>query len=341
MKKLFCLLGLLALTACGTAGKAPTAVKLGKPYSVEGQTYVPEQDDGYDEEGVASWYGPGFHGNLTANGETFDSHALTAAHPTLPMPSFVRVTNLKNGKAVVVRINDRGPFAKGRIIDLSHAAAKRIDMKGIARVRVQYMRAETEQYWADKGLKTGAIKFAENSPVNAPTLDEMEDVASNEAAAPILSVSESEITPASKPSKVTERMRPKFSLVSSAEAAEVPIAHSNLQQEIEDEKPQNGDLGGGGLKPLVDKPPMRVPKTEDSHGDRYFVQAGAFSHEENAHALARKISSVGEVTVSPIQGKNGMLYRVWVGPAPSREAAEATKGKLGTFGVDGARIVKE
>lgn len=113
----------------------------GPPYQVEGKWYVPTYEPNYDEVGIASWYGPTFHGKAAASGETFDENAMTAAHPTLPIPSLVRVTNLENGRSVVVRLNDRGPFVDDRIIDLSRAAGKALDMhaKGTARVRVQYV----------------------------------------------------------------------------------------------------------------------------------------------------------------------------------------------------------
>lgn len=114
--------------------------KLGNPYKVAGQWYVPREDQSYDRTGLGSWYGDDFHGRNTANGEIFDKHALTAAHPTLPMPSFAYVTNLDNGRTVLVRINDRGPYSGGRIIDLSHAVAHHLDfeVKGLTRVRVRY-----------------------------------------------------------------------------------------------------------------------------------------------------------------------------------------------------------
>ncbi len=121
------------------APAAPSGVKLGRPYTVFGRTYVPVDDRGYVEGGIASWYGPGFHALSTANGETYDQDALTAAHRTLPMPSFVEVTNLDNGRRLVVRINDRGPFVEGRIIDLSRRSAQLlgVDGPGLARVRVR------------------------------------------------------------------------------------------------------------------------------------------------------------------------------------------------------------
>lgn len=115
--------------------------RVGKPYTVAGRVYVPEEDTGYREEGLASWYGTDFHGRLTANGEVFDMASLTAAHPTLPMPSYARVTNLSNGKSLIVRVNDRGPYHGNRLIDVSNRAAELLEFKGngVARVRVEYV----------------------------------------------------------------------------------------------------------------------------------------------------------------------------------------------------------
>ncbi len=115
--------------------------RVGKPYTVAGRIYVPEEDVNYREEGLASWYGDDFHGRLTANGEIFDMGSLTAAHPTLPMPCYARVTNLSNGKSLIVRVNDRGPYHGNRLIDVSNKAAELLEFKGngVARVRVEYV----------------------------------------------------------------------------------------------------------------------------------------------------------------------------------------------------------
>ncbi len=115
--------------------------RVGKPYIVAGRIYVPEEDVNYREEGTASWYGDDFHGRLTANGEVFDMGSLTAAHPTLPMPCYARVTNIANGKSLIVRVNDRGPYHGNRLIDVSNKAAELLEFKGngVARVRVEYV----------------------------------------------------------------------------------------------------------------------------------------------------------------------------------------------------------
>ena len=115
--------------------------QVGKPYKIKGKWYHPKEQPGYNKVGMASWYGPNFHGRLTANGEVYDQYSLSAAHPTLPLPSYARVTNLENGRSVIVRVNDRGPFSRKRIIDLSAQASKMLDyqQKGLAKVRVKYV----------------------------------------------------------------------------------------------------------------------------------------------------------------------------------------------------------
>ena len=146
MRRLGVLLVLMlgfGLSACGGGNQyvasAPGAYKVGKPYKVNGVWYQPAADPYYDRVGVASWYGRDFHGKRTANGEKFDMNAMTAAHTTLPLPSYVLVTNLDNGRRAVLRVNDRGPFARGRIIDVSRRAAQVLgfERNGTARVRVQ------------------------------------------------------------------------------------------------------------------------------------------------------------------------------------------------------------
>lgn len=155
---------------------APGPKKIGKPYKINGVTYYPmESADGYSEVGIASWYGPGFHGKLTANGETYNQKAMTAAHKTLPLPTLVKVENLENGKSVVVRVNDRGPYSKGRIIDLTEVAARRLGMidKGTAKVRVSVLSEDPDCYVTeghevniDKGnfaVQIGAFTVEDNA----------------------------------------------------------------------------------------------------------------------------------------------------------------------------------
>lgn len=155
------------VTAAPAAFAKPFA---GPPYQVAGKWYVPAYEPNYDEVGIASWYGPTFHGKDSATGETFDEMAMTAAHPTLPIPSLVRVTNLENGKTVVVRLNDRGPFVDDRIIDLSKAAGAALDLhgKGTAKVRVQYVGpapAEANAAPVQQATQQLAVRSQELAPV--------------------------------------------------------------------------------------------------------------------------------------------------------------------------------
>jgi len=128
-------------------GGGPTQgyYKVGQPYQIDGVTYTPAVDYDYDETGIASWYGPNFTGKITANGELYDMNEVTAAHRTLPMPSLVRITNLDNGRTIVVRVNDRGPYARGRILDMSRRGAQLLgyEKTGTAKVRVQIMARES------------------------------------------------------------------------------------------------------------------------------------------------------------------------------------------------------
>ncbi|GMO60161.1 MAG: hypothetical protein Ta2D_05710 [Rickettsiales bacterium] len=130
--------------------------KVGKPYSVFGQDYTPKEDENYEKEGISSHYGDGdgFHGKRTSNGETYNMHDFTAAHPTLPLPSIVEITNLDNGKKVKVRVNDRGPFTKNRIIDVSKTVAKALGFygQGTGRVRVKYLKKDSDELLKHLGL---------------------------------------------------------------------------------------------------------------------------------------------------------------------------------------------
>jgi len=136
----------------GEGGK----VKRGNPYQIDGLWYYPlNSGESYDETGVASWYGEKFHGIKTANGETYNMYAMTAAHTTLPMPSIVQVTNLENGTSIRVRVNDRGPFVKSRLIDLSYAAAKALGVikHGTAKVRVQTLHTPNQAVLSQVGIR--------------------------------------------------------------------------------------------------------------------------------------------------------------------------------------------
>lgn len=145
------------------------AYRIGTPYVIGGRTYVPQEDPHYRAEGVASWYGHDFHGRRTANGEVYDMHSLSAAHPTLPMPSYVRVTNLANRRSIILRVNDRGPYHGNRVIDVSGKAAEMLAFRqyGVARVRVEFVGLAPLEGSDDRQL---LATLREGSPAPAPSM---------------------------------------------------------------------------------------------------------------------------------------------------------------------------
>lgn len=178
-------------------------VKIGAPYKQNGTWYVPAMETDYDETGIGSWYGAEFHGKTTSNGEVYDMESITAAHPTLPLPSIVEVTNLENGKKLKVRVNDRGPFVKGRLIDLSPAAAKKLGYygKGSAKVRVRYvgaadgvdgpmaMQPAKPQYGLQSAFYSKPAPYRAAPVVSANPLPVVKAVAAPKPAAPVVAKS--------------------------------------------------------------------------------------------------------------------------------------------------------
>ena len=187
-----CVLG-AGLAACAGGGSplmspSPTAgqYKVGQPYEVGGEWYTPREQSDYDETGVASWYGPTFYGHRTADGEIFNAGDMTAAHPTLPMPVYVRVTDLDNGRSAILRVNDRGPYANNRIIDVSEHAAEVLGFKraGTAHVRVQYVgRADNGAPPPAEEDDSGATVMAANTPAETSPGADVGDTAADAAEA--------------------------------------------------------------------------------------------------------------------------------------------------------------
>lgn len=335
-----CALSLLA--ACQSA-PPPAGVKIGKPYSVNGTTYYPEYDPTYDETGLASWYGPGFHGNRTANGEKFDTHDLTAAHPTLPMPSLVRVTNLENGKTLVVRINDRGPFARGRIIDLSKECAGKLGVRGLSKVRVQYLAKESEQYIAAVAEGRRIDMFAYNDQVEsdkastilaatAPS-DQTFIVESTQNqsqpgdtvvnAAPIISVSNTDL-----PAKNEPRGGVLVSQAWADDKVPPPPASSAAREVV---------LKSNNLPP----PPSEEKQAPAKIGKGYFVQVGSFSQQINAEKMQRHIASIAEAYIAVVEVGGHNWWRLRAGPFEDNHDAQEALVRIRAAGASDARILME
>ncbi|HEX4079820.1 MAG TPA: septal ring lytic transglycosylase RlpA family protein [Rhizomicrobium sp.] len=300
-----CAFGALA-AACSTAPEmsAPSSggYKVGQPYEEGGVWYTPHEQPDYDETGIASWYGGEFHGRRTANGEIFDADGLTAAHPTLPMPVNVRVTNLENGRSLVLRVNDRGPFARGRIIDVSAHAAQLLGFygKGTAKVRVTYLARADGSGGPPAG--TPATVAATAVAAQAPT---------SQAAAPIPRVQVAALDPvAIAPAAASEEAAP---VVPEASPPPAPL-----------------------LRPAE---PAPAPVTADSSPPHLYVQAGAFAARENAERLKAELSDAWNLTISSIDRNGRILYRVRLGPFDDIGAANAAVARLAGLGSSDARIV--
>ncbi len=351
-KSLIPLLLLVALAACQSR-PPPAGVKIGKPYSVGGKTYRPEYDPTYDETGLASWYGPGFHGGNTANGEEFDTHDLTAAHPTLPMPSLVRVTNLENGKVLVVRINDRGPFARGRIIDLSKAAAQKLGVKGLSKVRVQYLQRESDEYIAavkegrriDMFAFNDRVEAEKNASVLAATAPSDQtfiiestqnqtqagDTVAN--AAPVISVADADLpAPQEKPAK-----KSRGGLIRDAAAEETggPVVLRSPSVDV-----VKGDAGDDANMVAVTETTM-ANKPVKSAGKGIMIQVGSFSQQANAEKMQAAIAPVSPSKVTVVDVSGHQWWRLQAGPFADNDSATEALEKIRGSGAPDARIIKQ
>ena len=296
-----------ATAAPETAG----AYKVGKPYQIEGIWYYPAEDYSYAQEGIASWYGADFHGKRTANGDRYDMNELTAAHPTLPMPSAVKVTNLDNGRMLKVTVNDRGPFHSSRIIDLSRRAAQLLGFQeaGTARVRVEID--------AEESINLKNIALAKHPP-------EMPQI----AAAPRANISAFALDPlAGAEAQVPpEALKPAAAAPSPAK----PAAAANKSA------PKKAAAPPPAKKPKV---PAKVAAVVPGGG--IFVQAGAFSDAANAHKLEQQLSELGKVRIVPTTVNKKKLFRVRLGPLADTASADAMLVKIKSFGYRDAKVVRE
>lgn len=341
----YLLLALLALAACHSQ-PAPVGMKLGKPYMVAGKAYYPEYDPTYDKIGMASWYGPGFHGKYTASGEIYDQNDLTAAHPTLPMPSLVRVTNLSNGKSLIVRINDRGPFKSNRIIDLSKKAASELGIRNTSEVRVQFLKKETEEYMASLGgggaqdmasVNADAARVRTDTAMHSTEPEEQlveSDTSISYAgqtitsAAPIMTVASGDLpTPQAEaaPAAKTPRENPFVK----------PVALSRNLTPQDDAGMQNPAPESAPFKRQV------PPEPKAAAGGSLFIQAGSFASEENARKLSTRLDTIASMDIGKVEMGEKTWWRVRLGPFASKSDAASALDKVHQSGLPDARIVSQ
>ncbi|PIZ31816.1 MAG: septal ring lytic transglycosylase RlpA family lipoprotein [Alphaproteobacteria bacterium CG_4_10_14_0_8_um_filter_53_9] len=309
---------LLKSQMAGQSCAAEGALKVGNPYKVDGIKYEPiESSLGYEEKGIASWYGSDFHGKATANGECYNMYAFTAAHKTLPLPTTVRVTNLENDKSIVVKVNDRGPFVRGRIIDLSYAAAQSLGMVGggTAPVLIEAVGGPHHNRGGASSLarkavqKPGALATLPSfvpSAVEESSLDDTPLPGQRIIAKPLLE--DEKILPGTELAAAEELLPPK------AKALPLP--------------PPDAQVPARNYKAL--------------QHTKAFIQVGAYGNEAAALSQKDKLKILNNSAfVQPVQRGSSMLHRVRVGPFNSTGEAETFLTEAINQGFTAATIVIE
>ena len=286
----------------GPSTKEGSSYKIGKPYKIKGVWYYPRVNYEHNETGIASWYGKKFHGRNTANGEIYNMNALTAAHRTLPIPSLVRVINLQNGRSLILRVNDRGPFAHNRVIDVSRRGAQLLGFQrqGTTRVRVEILANESR---AIAARLTGGRQLAMGqTPIKIAKL-------------PKASVSAENLAP--PPGGVRAAPAPR------------------TVQKVKHNKPTMTSANG------YNELKLGVVRIEAVKPTKLFVQAGAFSEFNNANRVRARLHNIGNIRISPILVNGQDLYRVRMGPFQSTEQADRFLESVIRAGYTSARIVVE
>lgn len=294
----------------GTSSAQQGSFKVGKPYNVDGRTYTPREQYDLTETGIASWYGPGFDGKRTANGEVFDKRELTAAHRTLQMPSLVRVTNLDNGRSVIVRINDRGPFKRNRVIDVSEKAAELLGFKGIgtAKVKLDVLQQESLRVAqaARMGQSTRGYEVAMNDRPPVYQGDTLETVAYDTSSGSV------SVQPVGR---------------------ETLTSPSDSGAAVETALP--GHIRNGEFYP--DPVVQERPVTRTS----IFIQAGSFGSYDNAVRLRDKLSAFSQAALKEADVRGQHFYRVRLGPVGSVAEADLLLNRVVGSGHKEAIIVVE
>ena len=325
---------LAAATACSSRHHGPAVAqrgmyKIGAPYTIDGITYVPMEEFQHVETGVASWYGPGFHGKYTANGEVYNQSERTAAHRTLQMPAVLRVTNLESGQSTIVRVNDRGPFARSRILDVSRAAAEELGMvgNGTARVRVEQLEMESQ------AMKQIALNGGGADEQRA-ALDKY--VAGRRGPPAVVATAQATPPPPPPPtpSITVYPSTPRSPAVTSMEAS--GAAGGSIGS-------GGGSGGGSGTmgsgRPTVASIATAAASPQAFSG--FYVQTGAFSTVGNAEKQRGLITSYGSTEISPASSGGREVYRVRLGPYSTQEAAGMVADRLRRSGYGDARVVAD
>jgi rare lipoprotein A len=334
--------------------KPNPVVKVGNEYEIAGVKYKPKAVDSYDVVGIASWYGDQFHGKLTANGEVFDMNELTAASPDLPMPAFVEVTNLDNGKKIIVRVNDRGPFAGGRVLDLSKRSAELLGFQnqGTARVRVVLLKNITDQAVKDLNEQNAKKALAEaklleangNNGAGSVTVAPASEAIATSPASEAIATAPAQASVSVIPAQATQEEALESKLVEPVVSNAFPpasvvktVTSADLKENKEAEILSASDDANMQNINLAEPNPVKsyVPRG-------VFVQIGAFN--SNNTSVEKKVGSLSQVGVVSLQkvdiaGKD--VLRLRVGPYGSVDDAISIKNKLVKLGYQDSRVVVE
>lgn len=307
-----------------------------RPYTVMGKRYYPMSGDrSFSQTGVASWYGKQFHGRKTAIGERYDMFAMTAAHPTMELPSYARVTNLKNGKSLIVRVNDRGPFLGGRIIDMSYAAAVKLGYHtaGTARVKVERI---TRREIASGNYRTDAPKTqltladpVKTAPRIEPVIQaqEQQDTLATVASAPgsVPSVSDTPIL-SSIPSAESNAPSDATDAAAVSEITESPVIDIGTTQRASEETDESALKQTDAIATILNENVSDRVTGGAPTAPMWSIQIGAFSNETNAReaaAHAEMMLSEHDITARVRVVSDAKLHRVLIGSVPTRAAAQA------------------
>jgi rare lipoprotein A len=335
------------LTACASSGpqsgdnhrsryhRGQPSYKVGSAYQINGVWYHPRVDYGYDETGLASWYGEAFDGQATANGEIYDLNQLSAAHKTLPLPSVVEVTNLRNGRSLRLRVNDRGPYVDGRIIDVSRRASQLLgfETSGTTPARVRVLKDESIQV-AQAAMRgeTGRVLLAEaahSAPIEPRPAPRPAPAVAAASPPPV-------VVAASTPIPDTPPPRPTPS------APERPTVVVAASTPIPDSPPPSTTPRHRwpSLIAQAHAEPVHAPVSAAASG-RIFIQAGAFAMPENAQRVRARIASLGNIQVVQTVVNGTPVYRVRLGPVANATEADRLLGKVVGNGYPTARVVSE
>jgi rare lipoprotein A len=303
--------------------KGGGAYRTGEAYQVDGVWYQPREDPTYDQVGKASWYGELFHGRRTANGEIYDMDRLSAASQTLPMPVYARVTNLDNRRSIIVRVNDRGPYANDRIMDLSRRSAELLGFRdrGTAQVRVQYLgRAPLSGDDSYEQRYLASQRWAQFAAGEKPQTGFGEPVRVGS------------IGRGDRPELRAKGTGPSGTVAARGPDEALAGAALQLRWQASAQASAKPDLSSTqGL------PPRREPGGAPPRG--LLVQAGSFKSKENADKAKVLLGGIAQVEVAPIEVGGETIFRVRVGPFADPAAAAAALPRVSGAGYAGAKIV--